>query len=284
MKSRRIVYIIVNLVVIALAAALFIFQYRNIKELFAGETILAAVILLATVVLVHAIKAVRLYIALYGSGITFLGCLKTYFKVTPVSVIIPFKLGEFFRMYCYGTQIGNMLKGVVIILLDRFMDTVGLLIAIALVCIFTMSHLSTLAYLLIIFVVFILLVYFVFPGVYRFWKKYLMHGRASEKKLAALRVLEAMNKVYCEMEGVAKGRGMILFFMSLIAWAVEIGSIALMIKIAGNGKLYDTINNYLNAAMGGKSFPQLQQFVAVSVVVLIASYLVAKAISVFRKK
>ena len=63
-------------------------------------------------------------------------CLSTYCKVTPVSIILPFKMGELYRMYCYGRQSGIVLRSVVIILLDRFMDTAALVTVITLIWIF----------------------------------------------------------------------------------------------------------------------------------------------------
>lgn len=284
MGVKKIQYNVINMAVIFLTAALFIYGYRDIREIFRGENVLSVFILTVTVILVHAIKAGRLYLALYGSDIDFVTYLKIYCKVTPVSVLAPFKLGEFFRMYCYGKQLGNMLKGVVIILLDRFMDSIALVTAIILVWIINGGDITFLVYLLLIFLVFVLLMYIVFPGVYKFWKKYLLRAAASENRLAVLKMLEALNFIYREVEGVTKGRGIVLYFMSLIAWGVEIGSITLLTGMSGESDISRVISKYLISAMSGNPSVPLKRFVFVSVVLLLVLYLLIKAGKLFNQK
>lgn len=215
--------------------------------------------------------------ALYGYGVNLISYMKTYCKVTPVSVVIPFKLGEFFRMYCYGNQLGDGLKGIVIILLDRFMDTIALVTAILLGWAFNGGQITAFVYLLLVFLVFVLLLYFVYPGVYKFWKRYLLRAKASKRKLAVLKMLETLNKIYCEIENVAKGKGIILYFMSLLAWGVEIGSLTLLQGISKDGEVSQIILDYLASAMSGNQSIELKQFVIKSVVLLIVLYLVIKA-------
>lgn len=277
MDEKKLGYNIINIVVIGLTAGLFLYDYRNVAEFFSGKTAASILILIITVILVHAVKAGRLYIALYGAEIDFVTFLKIYCKVTPVSVVFPFKLGEFFRMYCYGKQLRSVLKGIVIILLDRFMDTIALVTMLLLVWVFNGGHIPSIAYLLSIFLILALLIYFLFPGVYRFWKKYLLRARASKNKIRALKMLEALHMIYREIENVARGRGVILYFMSLFAWGVEAGSLALLNGFSRNGELNQMISDYLMSAMSGNQSMELKQFVFASVVLLIVSYLFLKA-------
>lgn len=270
MERKKIYNYFVIAVIMIITAVLFFMEYRNISVLFSGGNGLSFLALSVTVVLVHGIKAARLYLILYGSEITPDVYLKTYCMVSPVSVVVPFKLGEFFRIYCYGRQIGDLLKGAVIILLDRFMDTGALVTVIMLVWIFYGGGDTTaLAYILLFFMIIVMLLYFVFPGVSRFWKQYLLRARASRNRLRILKILEAFNTVYEEIDGVTKGRGTILYVMSLAAWAVEIGSLALADRADGNGKLGSVVSGYLSSAMGDGQSVQLRQFVFVSVTVLI---------------
>jgi hypothetical protein len=180
-------------------------------------------------------------------------------------------------MYCYGNQLGNVFKGIVIVLLDRFMDTIALVTMILLVWVFNGGYIATFVYVLLIFLFIALLGYFVFPGVYKFWKKYLLKAKATEHKLALLKMLDAFNFVYQEITSVSKGKGVILYFLSLIAWAVEIGSLALIKGITGEGKLSQTTSRYLSSAMDAADITiELKQFIFVSVILLIVMYAVIK--------
>ena len=272
MNGIKLRYYFINIIGILISAALFINDYKRIGDAFRFRGIGHFLIIAITVIIVHIIKAGRLYLALYGSDITFKLYLKVYCKVIPVSMIIPYKLGEFFRMYCYGYTLNNMVKGIVIVILDRFMDTIALMTMILLIWIFNGGHITSLVYILMIFLILALIVYFVFPGVYNFWKHYMLRARATEQKLSILKMLNTLNHVYEEIQGVSKGRGIILYFMSLIAWGVEIGGVLLQVGIFSNTDISKGISDYLSSAMGGNLSDELELFVFASIILMIAIY------------
>lgn len=284
MNGRKFRYNGINIVAFLVATVLFIYEYKNLCELFNDCTIRQMLTIFATVIIVHIIKAARLYLALYGSEISFKEYIKIYCKVTPVSMIIPYKLGELFRMFCYGEALNNMIRGSVIVILDRFMDTIALITMIILIYLFNGGHITSLVYVLMIFLTFVLIVYFVFPGVYRFWKHYMLRAKATERKLSILKLLSTMNHVYEEIKGVSKGRGIILYFMSLAAWAVEIGSVVLQRGVFSSAEIFDDVAAYLSTAMGNNSFDILRMFVFVSVVVMMTLYLIVKNMELFSRK
>ena len=78
MSWNNIRYNIINIVVLILTAALFIYDYRNIKEIFCGENLFSIFILFLTVLVVHATKLGRLYLALSGFNIDFISSVKIY--------------------------------------------------------------------------------------------------------------------------------------------------------------------------------------------------------------
>lgn len=274
--KKNIDYNIINSIIILITLLFFVYEYKDILNIFENKNVTSIIVLVSTVLLVHFVKAARLYLALYGLNVDLNSYVKTYCKVTPTSIVIPFKLGEVFRMYCYGQLLQSPVKGVIIILLDRFMDTIALVTAILLAWILFGGHMTTFVYILLIFLVFVLFIYFVYPSVYKFWKSYLLKSDASEHKLAVLKMLEMLNMIYKEIESVAKGRGIILYFMSLVAWGVEIGSLILLNEISRNGKISQIISDYLTSAMKGNQSTELKQFVIVSVALFILVYIVIK--------
>lgn len=171
MKKARQRYNFINIVVIFVTTILFLDKYIITNRVFEKVRLTHILILILAACIVHVIKAGRLYLALYGSDMPFFTYIKTYCKVTPVSVILPYKIGEFFRMYCYGQQLNNYLKGIVIIILDRFMDTIALVTMILLIWIFNGWHITSFVYILLVFLLVIVSLYIIFPSVYTFWMK-----------------------------------------------------------------------------------------------------------------
>lgn len=278
MRNREYRYRLINFSVISVSVLLFIYNYQNVTALFYNTDFPRIFIIFMTVLLVHLIKVGRLYLALYGTEITLSSHVKIYCKVTPVSVILPFKLGELFRMYCYGRRIENNLKGTVTILLDRFMDSIALVSILLLTWILNGGHVIPFVYVLIIFLAFVMIAYLVFPGIYGFWKKWILCSQATKRKLVFLRILDSLNMIYREIEDVIKGRGILLYVMSMAAWAVEIGSIVIQSGWPDRAFLNQKIYEYLLSAMGQGRSVMLRQFIYISIMLLMITYVVIKTL------
>jgi len=190
MNKKKVIYNIINVSIIFIAILFFIYEYQNLNIVFKNETFISVMILFITALVVHILKASRLYLILYDSNIDLISYIKIYCKVTFVSIVIPFKIGEFFRMYCYGKQLKNMLKGIIVILFDRFMDVIALITTILFVLLFNGGNMTLFVYLLLIFLFFTSVIYFAYPGIYRFWKQYLLKTKASESRLYMLKILD----------------------------------------------------------------------------------------------
>ena len=167
-KKEYFLYLTINIIVLVFAIFLFVNAYwtTTYKIIHGAKLFLQFIIIVG---FVHTIKALRLYITLLGTNIDRVEYIKTYCKVTPISILFPFKLGEIFRIYSYGYLINNYLKSTVIILLDRFMDTIALLSIIIFIFVFKGGQLSFLVYLLIFFSIFLLFFYNIFINMYIFW-------------------------------------------------------------------------------------------------------------------
>lgn len=280
----RVKYSLAKIVVILITILWFLYDYKDFSSALKEEKVASILILIFTALLVHVLKAGRLYLALYGTRRKLRTYLKKYCIVTPVTIILPFKIGELFRMHYYGSQIGNVLKGIVIIFLDRFMDTLALVTTILFVRVFNGGNLTPFIYLLLIFLVLIVVAYLVFPEFYTFWKDYLLKAKASKNKLVILGMLDILGKVYKEIENVVKGCGIILYLMSVTAWSVEIGSLVILGGIRNENNLNQVISTYLVSAMGGVSSIELKRFVFASLVGFILIYLILKIYELVARK
>lgn len=284
MKQGKIRYYIINSIVLLLAVGLLVFQFFDEGYRFDLISWKNLIVIIVTAILVNIIKFARISLILYGSGMDALNASTTYCKVTFVSVLLPYKLGEFFRMYCYGNQLKNIMKGIVTIVLDRFMDTVALVTMMFIVWVISGGQVTRLMYIFLIFLGIVLVVYIAFPGLHNFWKKYLLKAKATEFGLTILKTLEVLNSIYVEVRNVSRGRGILLFFLSLLAWVFEIGSIALINRQSAGGKLSEAISNYLSSVLGVGTSLDLKRFVLISVIILVAMYGVIEIFAMISRK
>ncbi len=277
-------YDLINIIVLLISACVFIQEYKYIENIFIDMNYIYYVILIVSVIFIHTIKSIRLYLLLYDSNISINENLKIYCKVVPITAILPYKLGEFFRIYCYGRQIKNMYRGIIIILLDRFMDTLALVTMIFFISMFKEQNPPLLIYVLIIFLIVLLVIYFIFPGVYTFWKKVLMSSKATENKISILKAMHEIKKIYNEISKLMSGRGFILYILSLIAWGIELASLALIKFSLQEYSLIHDFSLYLSSALGTNDSIELKRFVVVSILVLIVTYVALKIRDIITKR
>lgn len=277
MKQRRI-YNIVNIFILLVTAVLFCFNYWNDRQM--EHYWLLGIMAL----MVYAVKGFRLYFILLGQGMSFRQYLKQYCKVIPVSIILPFKLGELFRIYCYGYHIKSYFNALVIILLDRFVDTLALVCVVLFCAILNGSSINGIIYLLILFLICIIVMYLLFPEIYRFWKHYFLVRPATKKGNRMLELLEYGNQAYNGISRIAGGKSIILFILSVIAWGVEIGGILLLNRMGSMGNESEIILNYLSSALNGQENTFLQQFVIVSVLLMLCVYVLLHLYTRVRKE
>lgn len=280
---RNKIYTLTNLIVILVGSVWFFVYFKDTKKLFLDNNNLILPILIITVIMVYVIKSFRLYFAMYGVNISFEQFIKTYIRVTPISIILPFKAGELFRIYCYGNQINNYLQGGIIILLDRFMDTAALITMMVFTLIFTKSSPTYLVYFLFCSMLLLSALYFLFPGMHYFWRKFLLRSNASKNKLWILKTLVYCNNVYDEIAKVVKGRGIILYFLSLVAWMLEIGSLAITTNMVSSNTSMK-ISEYITSAMTGHVTIEMRRFIFISVIILLDIYVLLWIIKLFHMK
>jgi uncharacterised protein family (UPF0104) len=277
-------YKLINILVIAISMLVFTFEYYDSGQLFKNINLCSIIVFLVLVVVVHILKSVRLYLALYYSELKWSDFIKVYCKVTPVSVVLPFKIGDIFRMYCYGQLVGNLLRGVVITMLDRFMDTAALVTVIILTWFLAGGKMDLLVYLFVIFLIITCVIYFVYPGIVRIWRKSLLKSNATESRIAILGVLKKFDEIYKEIDGVTKGRGIILYILSILAWGIEIGSLYIISTINNTKQIDNDVFEYLRAALRGNKSLELKRFIMVTILLLMGVYIIIKILDTVNKK
>ena len=86
------------------------------------------ILFLILFMLVHIAKMTRLYLVLLEQKISFGRFVVVYLKTTCVNLIVPFKLGEIYRVYALAKETKKFPVGFLSVLVDRFFDTVSLLL------------------------------------------------------------------------------------------------------------------------------------------------------------
>ncbi len=173
--------------------------------------------------LVHLSKMMRLYLILLESKIEFKRFILTYLKTTLTNLIIPFKLGELFRIFCFARETRVFQVGLFGVLVDRFFDTVTLLVILLPFELFVTGKVTIVTGILTIFAVVAVFIFVVFPGIYGYLNKYIIMNKTSKRSMTALRGLEVAKTWYQHVKDLIKGRYALIVLLSCAAWIIEIG-------------------------------------------------------------
>lgn len=268
------IYKIVCLLAVVISGLFFYKHYMlgNVGFISYGFT----AITIASAALVHMVKCIRLYFVLYGAGIPFRNHARLYCMTVPVSMVLPFKLGDVFRVYCYSYQLDDYLKGLIAIILDRFVDTLALVSMVFAIHTVGNSAFPMIFYILLSFLFVVIIFYMLFPGICKYWKEYLLKCKATYRKNAVLKLLVQCSSTYQEIHNIMAGKFLVLYVLSFLAWMVEIGRLVALNSILPYKKTEKLIAGYLLSALNESGSYYLKQFICTSTVLLLVVYLVLK--------
>lgn len=200
-----------------------------------------------TFVLVHLAKMTRLYLVLLEQKISFGRFVLIYLKTTFINLLIPFKLGELFRVYCLSKETGNVSIGLLSVLVDRFFDTLALIILLLPLEIFMNGRVSGISIFLLTLVFMLGFVYRMFASTYTYLNKYIIMNKTSRRSMAALRFLETGKTWYDYTRNLIAGRSPLIILFSLSGWILEIGALSLLGDTLGESFGVSNFSEYIAA-------------------------------------
>lgn len=269
MKNKR--YYGINIAVFLFTLFFFLrMAFENFIWLRTEGTIKSFFLLcLLNIVMIHIIKALRLYFLMLETRPTVTRFLRTYIKTTLVNLVLPFKLGEFFRMYCFGHELKNYKTGILLILTDRYFDTIPLVIILLGFIIFGKESPKGFITALVLFLFIVTIAYSIFPSTFRYMNRFLIVNTNSERGIRALELLEKAKYWYSYMQGLLIGREVILLILSGLAWFIEYGALYCLIKGIGHEFSTAEFVAYMDSIFVGNISEYVGIYLGINAVVLV---------------
>lgn len=248
-KSKGI-YCLFNIIfgILTIVGMIFYLKRGNIQLLLEEYRITYFILILLVAFSVHIIKALRLYVILFERKFNKLKYVQQYAKTAIVNLFLPFKSGEIYRGLCFGNMIGSYAQGYIIVVFDRFVDTLALITIVICCGLFVGFEITPVYIILLIFLLCMIVIYGMFIPLYRYWNHFLIFNKKSQHTLSGLQFLSTCYKAFLQINQVVRGRFVLLYLLSLIAWGIEIGSIC----IATHGVNKVRISTYLTGILTGE--------------------------------
>ncbi|MBO4905144.1 MAG: flippase-like domain-containing protein [Lachnospiraceae bacterium] len=225
-------------------------------------------------VAVHVIKLMRMYLIVLEQKISFDRFVPAYLRTTLVNLIVPYKLGEIYRIAVFSRISGGFTTGFFSVLVDRFFDTLALVLILMPYQLLISGTVTVPTIMLFVFEIAVLAAYHVFPPSYEFLNRYIITSRDSKRSMMALAALEKINIWYEYVKMLVTGRYGILLLFSLAAWMLEIAVLGAFTRLLGKPFSVSDFGVYIESIVSGSSYETKYLYTIFSVIVVAAATLV----------
>lgn len=247
MKSKQtLMYNFIN--ILFLVIAIMLVNYNGILEM--HFNIWQIFVLIFIFIVLHIFKFIRIYFILLEERVTLKEMVKMYVKTTFVSIVLPYKLGEIYKMYLYGYQIKNYTKGVIAVIIEKFFDAI-ILCFILIPFGITNGKISLLAIILLIFILFIIFIYLTIENTYSYLNRFFITSINSKRGLLSLNIIEKIRNIFIKSKELLHGRFAMLFVLTILTWLIEIIFVCAMSLFMKINICFDTIASYISDAFFG---------------------------------
>ena len=203
---------------------------------------------------VHLFKMARLYLVLMEHKISFGRFILLYFRTTFINLIIPFKLGEVYRVEEIARETRVWQVGLLNVLVDRYFDTVALFMLLLPFDLFFRGQLSVITVVFLAIIVIVALLYLAVPSSYTYLNRYLIMKKSSSRSLAALKSLDVVKKWYDFAKDLISGRYALIVAASLMGWISEVVALKALASFKGLQFGFGDFASYIEAIfMNGNS-------------------------------
>jgi len=229
----------------------------------------------------QASKIIRFYLFIIDQKVCFRKFVALYTLTSVVNIIIPFKIGELFRIAAFGLFLKNIRITLLAIITERFFDSI-IILAILLVSaikyqfvytfmIFTLGTLILISYGL----------YIVAPSLIFNLNLYLMLKKNSIFDKNILKFLEYIDTLHSIESNILKTKKQSIIFFTLIAWIFDISAMSIAVMETGKDIGVKTITEFIYEITSFKNIPLLSIYVIVSlfifgIILLITSLMIWK--------
>ncbi len=252
MKKNKALYYFINLFFLILTIIFIIKKdLINFKQFNNPITLIVLVLIF---IIIQLFKFFRLYVISLEENIKSVDLFKIYTTSLFVNICLPYKIGEFYRMYLIGNKNKHYLNGIIIVLMDKFFDAIVLSIMLIAISLINKVEIQTITMLIILFLVLFFIIFTTFESTYTYLNTFFITKKENKNSVYALKMLEEVNNIYLSAKKMIRGRFPLLFLLTFVSWGFEILFMELTAKFYNIKMSSLAISNYLNDAFfGGKN-------------------------------
>ena len=200
----------------------------------------------------HLLRIIRLYTLLLEEKVKAKQLVQVYLITTWANFLLPYKLGEIFRITEIGNLCKNLRRGVVTVWIERFFDAIILSSFILCYVVFSNSSFSkyaTIEIVLVLFVGFSLLYYLEYTYSFKYLNQFFMTKSNTYRGVYLLKLVHNLKVIHSDIKRLVRGRASLLLFFSITIWFMEVLSIYFLSKLVNINSLGHSFVILLNESL-----------------------------------
>lgn len=229
-------------------------------------------------ILVHIVKLMRLYLIMIDGNIPFDRFVPAYLRTTLINLAIPFKLGEIYRVGVFYRLSGGFVSGFFPVLIDRFFDTLAIVMLLLPYEILISKGVTVPVVLLTAFLLVVVFAYIIYPSAYVFLNRYIITSKTSKRSMTALKILEAVHEWHEYVKKLVSGRYGLLILFSIVAWTIELMVLSGFARITGSSFGVSGFGNYIESIISGSTSQLKSTYTIVSIIVIAVATIISTVV------
>ena len=184
----------------------------------------------------HCLRALRIFLLLYDGRVRVGESFLAHLHAAGVSALIPFKLGELYRIAVFDRLIHNPIRALMTVWVERIWDAGALLLLLLLlvaVAKLEMEGLGRLAAMTLAFLFASGFLFLVLPENLNMIKRYLIIRQEGERALWALAMVDRFHRVLTTAATLLRYRILTIAWLTIGIWALECGALLLVLESVG---------------------------------------------------
>jgi len=200
----------------------------------------------------HFFKFSRFYLVLMEERkLSFFDIFFLYVRTTLVNLIIPFKLGELYRVAAVKHMSGSFKTGILLVVIDRFFDTLALLTLTLPFGLIFLHEADPVLVLLFSTLIFLFVCFRFFAPSFSYVNRFLITTKKSGRALMLLDILDKADEWYRYLRRLIRGRSPLVFLSSLLGWIIEFGALKFFAGTLGTRYDIKAFIRYINSLLSG---------------------------------
>ena len=212
----------------------------------------------------QAIKIIRFYFFIIDRKVCFRKFVALYSLTSIVNIIIPFKIGELFRIAAFGFFLKNIQATLLAIITERFFDSIIILPFFLISAIKFQSVYPFMIFALATLILISYSLYMATPSLVFNLNLYLMLKKNSRLDKNILKILDYMEKLHSIEGEILKTKKRSIIFFTAFAWMFDLSAMSIAVQETGKSVGVKTISEFIYKITSFNNISLLSVYVIVS--------------------